>query len=312
MKLRLKSGNGECAADDYLTDSCVEEEYLSGDTVKYVIAAQGEALHFLYGSVPGRMCLKVLARPALSKIAGVFMNSPASTPLIKHFVRSTAVNLTDYEEKKYKSYNEFFTRKIKADRRPVDYVSDHLISPCDAKLTAYVIDEDSVFHIKGSCYTVSDLLQNETLAAQYHGGYCLIFRLTVDDYHRYCYIDDGDKEDNIFIKGELHTVQSIALEKYNIYKRNCREYSVLHTENFGDVIQVEVGAMLVGKICNHHGIHRFKRGEEKGLFEFGGSTIVLLLPKGVLTIDEEILHNTASDGETVVRLGEKIGQRLFN
>jgi len=190
--------------------------------------------------------------------------------------------------------------------RPIDRMPSHFISPCDSKLTVYKIGKSSVFRIKGSRYRVSDLIQNDFLAKRYEGGYCMIFRLEVDDYHRYCYIDSGTKTENTFINGELHTVNPIALEHYNIYKRNCREYTVLHTENFGDVVQVEVGAMMVGRIVNRHGAAEVVRGEEKGKFEFGGSTIVLLVQEDMIRIDDDILRNSAENIETVVKYGEKV------
>jgi phosphatidylserine decarboxylase len=154
------------------------------------------------------------------------------------------------------------------------------------------------------------LINNEELAAEYIGGICLIFRLTVDDYHRYCYFDNGTKGNNTFIKGVLHTVNPIALGKYNIYKRNSREYTVLETENFGKAVQDEVGALLVGRIKNLHQTHTFKRGEEKGMFEFGGSTVVLLLKNNTAVIDDDIINNTKANIETVVRMGEVIGHKI--
>jgi phosphatidylserine decarboxylase len=146
------------------------------------------------------------------------------------------------------------------------------------------------------------------MSDRFSGGLCLIFRLEVDDYHRYCYIDDGFKTENTYIKGELHTVNPIALGRYNVYKRNSREYTLIHTDHFGDVVQVEVGAMLVGRICNHHGTAAVRRGQEKGKFEFGGSTIVMLLEKGAAEIDRDILKNSSEGIETVVKYGEKIGR----
>ena len=131
----------------------------------------------------------------------------------------------------------------------------------------------------------------------------------MDDYHRYCYIDNGTKSVNTYIPGELHTVQPIALQNYNIYKRNCREYTILHTENFNDIIQIEVGALLVGKIVNHHGEYTFKKGQEKGMFEFGGSTIVLLVKNDIVDIDKEIFENTNQGLETIVKYGERIGEK---
>jgi phosphatidylserine decarboxylase len=270
---------------------------------------QNRLLKHLYGSVIGRVLLKTLTAPAVSRIAGCFMDSPASKVLIKPFIKKSGIDTSQYVMSGFSSYNDFFTRRIKKGRRPVDTVPEHLISPCDSKLTVYKISSRSIFSIKGSRYRVSDLLGNDFLAKRYCGGYCCIFRLEVDDYHRYCYIDSGVKSGNTFIGGELHTVNPVALERYNIYKRNCREYTVLHTDNFGDAVQVEVGAMLVGRIVNLHGEGPFRRGEEKGRFEFGGSTIVLLFEKDSVVFDEDILKNSAEGIETVVKYGEKIGNK---
>ena len=267
---------------------------------------QNILLKKLYGTVCGRVILKALTAPAVSKAAGAFMDSRLSVPLIKRFIKSSGIDTSQYVMKKFRSYNEFFTRRVKRGMRPIDRMPSHFISPCDSKLTVYKIGKSSVFRIKGSRYRVSDLIQNDFLAKRYEGGYCMIFRLEVDDYHRYCYIDSGTKTENTFINGELHTVNPIALEHYNIYKRNCREYTVLHTENFGDVVQVEVGAMMVGRIVNRHGAAEVVRGEEKGKFEFGGSTIVLLVQEDMIRIDDDILRNSAENIETVVKYGEKV------
>lgn len=161
-------------------------------------------------------------------------------------------------------------------------------------------------------YRISDLLKNDFIARRYDGGYCFIYRLEVDDYHRYCYIDDGTKTDNIFIKGELHTVNPIALKKYNVYKRNSREYTILHTDNFGDVVHMEVGALCVGKICNHHNEYYFSKGEEKGMFQFGGSTIVQIFEKNKIIPDKDIIINSKNGFETIVHYGEKTGTATSN
>ena len=269
---------------------------------------QNKLLKKLYGSVLGRVLLKTLTAPVISRAAGIFMDSKASKLLIKPFIKRSGIDTSQYIMRDFRSYNDFFTRRVIPEKRPVDYEPSHLISPCDSKLTVHKISKNSIFRIKGSRYRVSDLLKNDFLAKRFCGGYCLIFRLEVDDYHRYCYIDNGTKTENTYIAGELHTVNPIALERYNIYKRNCREYTVLHTENFGDVVQVEVGAMMVGRIVNNDDTASFLRGEEKGRFEFGGSTIVMLFGKNSVRIDEDILRNSAEDIETVVKYGEKIGK----
>ncbi len=268
---------------------------------------QNSLLKQLYGTAWGRCLLKVLTLPAVSAAAGAYMDSPLSKPLIKPFISKNGIDTSQYIMRDFHSYNQFFTRRIKPGMRPVDFTPGHLISPCDSKLSVYPINENSIFRIKDSHYRVRDLLNNDFLARRFEGGYCFIFRLEVDDYHRYCYIDSGTKTGNTFIKGELHTVNPIALERYNIYKRNCREYTLLHTDNFGDVAQIEVGAMLVGRICNRHEACSFHRGEEKGRFEFGGSTVVLLFGRDSVIPDPDLLRNTAGGFETVVKFGEKIG-----
>lgn len=270
---------------------------------------QNKALSTLYGTVWGRSLLKILTLPIISKAVGVFMDSPLSIPLIKPFIRRNKIDMRYYVKKNYISYNDFFTRRIRPSARPVEEAPELLVSPCDAKLTVYNIGDKSRFRIKNSRYSVEDLLNNKFIARRYNGGTCMIFRLCVDDYHRYCYIDNGFKTNNIFIPGELHTVNPIALEHYNIYKRNSREYTMMYTDNFGDVVQVEVGAMLVGKICNYHQAHFYSRGEEKGKFEFGGSTIVLLFEKNTIKVDEDILRNSEAGIETIVKYGERIGRR---
>lgn len=169
------------------------------------------------------------------------------------------------------------------------------------------ITEKCRLTLKHTDYTVASLLKNKQLAEQFAGGYALVFRLTVDDYHRYSYVADGTKGKNVFIPGVLHTVNPIANDYYPIYKENSREYTILHTKAFGDMIQMEVGALLVGKIVNHHGASEIFRGQEKGYFQFGGSTVVLLVKADAVEIDEDILENSAAGIETVVKLGEKIG-----
>lgn len=273
---------------------------------------QNKFLNILYNTVSGRVFLKILTVPAVSKIMGKFMDSSFSIPFIKIFIKNHNLDTSQYIMKNFKSYNEFFTRRVKPDKRIIDYQSNHLISPCDSKLSVYKINRKSIFKIKNSLYRISDLLENEFIARRYDGGYCLIYRLEVDDYHRYCYIDDGIKTDNVFIKGELHTVNPVALEKYNIYKRNSREYTILHTNNFGDVIHMEVGALLVGKICNYHKEYYFSKGEEKGMFQFGGSTIVQLFQKDTIIPDMDIIANSKGGFETVVHYGEKIGVAFRN
>jgi len=280
---------------------------LRNGTLIEVQDGQERMLKFLYGTTLGRILLKPLTRPWISKVAGCLLSTKASCVFIKPFIKKNGIDMSQFEVKEYASYNEFFSRKIRKGARLIDTNPEHLISPCDCKLTALPIRMDRRFTLKQTEYTVASLLKNKELAKEYDGGYALIFRLTVDDYHRYCYIADGTKSENVFIPGVLHTVNPIANDFFPIYKENSREYTVLHTKEFGDLVMMEVGALLVGKIVNHHGKANISRGQEKGYFQFGGSTIVLLLKKDTVQMDKDILKNSQDGIETVVRMGEKIG-----
>lgn len=274
-----------------------------------VSTREERALSFLYESVTGRICLKVVNRRSAAKLVGKYMNSRLSKGLIDRFIEKNNINMSFYEDKEYKSYNQFFTRRLKPECTCICMEKEALVSPCDSKLKVYPINDDSIFFIKDSPYNVKELLKNEELAKEFNGGLCLIFRLTVDNYHRYIYFDDGTKGENVFIQGVLHTVNPIALDRYNFYKQNCREYTVMETRNFGKAVQVEVGAMFIGRIKNNHSACSFKRGEEKGMFEFGGSTVVLLLKKNAAVIDGDIMANSGEGIETIVRIGERIGSK---
>ena len=263
---------------------------------------------FLYKTLPGRILLRCLVKTTVSKFAGAVMDSPASRVFVRGFVKRNNINMDDYQKDKFRSFNDFFVRELKPDQR---FFSDNelgLTAPCDGKLSAYPITSDGVFRIKNSVYSIEDLLQDKTLAREYIGGLCLIFRLTPDDYHRYVYIDDGESICRRSIKGVLHTVRPIAQQRYKVFIRNTREYEVLQTAHFGRVIQMEVGAMLVGRITNHNNGHTFKRGDEKGMFKFGGSTIVMLFEKDMVTLDSDIISNTQDNMETIIKMGCEIGE----
>lgn len=265
------------------------------------------SLRFLYEKKLGAPFLKLLTSRFVSRAVGKYLDGRLSKGLIKGYVRKHGIDMNEYVKEDYPSFNAFFTRRIRPGLRPFDFSPEAFVSPCDGKLSVFPVKEGGRFEIKGFSYSAETLLRNAELAEKYRGGWCLVFRLTVEDYHRYFYIDGGSKGENVFIEGRLHTVQPIALEHRRVFTENCREYTVLHTENFGDVTQVEVGAMMVGRIVNNQGAGSFQRGEEKGRFEFGGSTIVLLVEREKVVFDEELIRNTLEDGETEVLCGERIG-----
>ena len=268
---------------------------------------ESAALIFLYRTVPGRMLLKLLIGRGLSKAAGRVLSSPVSRPLIAPFIRKNGIDLTDYAEEDYSCFNDFFCRRIRPERRPLPADPAELMAPCDGLLSAYRITDGMVLPIKQSRYSVSDLLGMDAAARLFRDGVCLVFRLCVDNYHRYCYVDNGQKGPNVFLPGVLHTVRPIALESVPVFVRNCREYTVMETVRFGTVAQIEVGALLVGKIANDLHEGAFRRGQEKGRFLYGGSTVVVLLRRDAAAVDERFWQATARGEEARVKLGERIG-----
>lgn len=268
---------------------------------------QKDFLYFLYHTKLGRGILWILKRRWLSILIGFILNQRISKIFIKPFVKKNNINLDDFETN-YHSFNDFFTRKIKPGKRRVDMNMESFIAPCDAYLTVYPIKEGLVLPVKQSYYSITSLLKNEKLAQKYENGLCLVFRLGVNHYHRYCYIDNGTKGNNIKIKGFLHTVRPVALASIPVFTENSREYTVLNTNNFGKVIQIEVGALLVGKIKNFQEEGKINKGEEKGMFLFGGSTIILLVEKDKIVINEKF--DNAKE-EIEVKMGEVIAFKHY-
>ena len=270
-------------------------------------ANESAALRFFYHTAPGRLLLRPLICRPVSQLVGLFMRSPLSRPLIAPFARKNGIDLSDYVTDRYDSFHAFFIRQIRPELRPVDPDPAALIAPCDGYLTAWPIQGDTVLPVKQSRYTIPSLLGSDEAARPYAGGLCLVFRLCAEHYHHYCYLDDGVKGNNRFLPGRLHTVRPIALEQLPVFIQNCREYTRLDTAHFGPVTQVEVGALLVGRIHNLHGAGPIRRGQEKGMFYFGGSTIILLLEPGRARLDPALLAASARGEETLVRLGQRIG-----
>lgn len=261
---------------------------------------ESKSLNFLYNNILGRIILKILISSFIAKILAIYMNSRLSKYRIKKFIKQNSICMDDYESQEYKSFNDFFTRKIKLEKR---IINNGNIAICDAKLSVYKIDENLSLNIKNSIYTIEELLQERT--QEFKNGYAFVYRLAVDDYHHYIFPSDGNIVSNKRIKGVLHTVQPIALKKYKVFSENSREVTILDTIDYGKIAYIEVGAMMIGKIVNENK-KNFKKGDEKGHFEFGGSTIILLFQENKVNVNDIILNNTKREVETIVKMGENL------
>ena len=272
-------------------------------------SSQDKLLSLLYDHAAGRIFLRPFLMPWFSKAGGWLLSTKVSALVIKPFAKANGIDLTLCKKSRFSSFNDFFTRELKEGARQIDSDPDAFISPCDARLTVYPIHENGKFEIKNTEYTLEQLLRDRKLAKRYEGGTLFLFRLSVDDYHRYLFVDDGVCSTERRIEGVLHTVNPAANDFCPIYKENTRTYTLLQSANFGTLLQMEVGAMMVGKIVNENAgaARRVQRGEEKGYFAFGGSTVIVLAQKGSAVPEKRIWNYSRLGIETRVRQGETVG-----
>src|SRR5690606_838343 len=280
--------------------------------IEYENTYKVNGLAFLYKNTLGRALTKTLLnKKMVSKAYARHVNSPKSLGQIPKFIEHYNINVDEIKEpiQSFRCFNEFFIRELKEGARPIDETPEHLISPADSRLMIFDLAQVSSIPVKGYWYNLEALLKDKELAELYKDGWCFVYRLAPNDYHRYGYIDNGTQDPVVKIKGVLHSVHPLALaETRALIAKNYRELTVLHTENFGDVLHLEVGALLVGKIVQrNYDAGSFRRGEEKGYFEYGGSTVVQIFKKGTIKPDADIIEHSEQRIETLVKIGEKVG-----
>ncbi|MBZ9621323.1 phosphatidylserine decarboxylase [Clostridium sp. FP2] len=290
-------------------------KYYNRKENKYEIekVAGEKYLNWSYCSPVGIGLVELLLKKKLfSKLYGYYCDTKISCKKIESFIEDFNIDMSLYQKTpdQYSSFNEFFIRELNPDGRIILKDDNALISPCDGKISAYEnIDLDGLVQIKGFTYSLKELVEDNEIYNLYYGGTCLIFRLCPTDYHRFHFIDSGVCGETTKIKGHYYSVNPIALKSVKkLFCQNKREWSIFHSDNFSDVIYMEVGATCVGSIIQGYTPNvRITKGEEKGYFKFGGSTVILFFKKGVVKINEEILTQTKLGFETSVTLGEKIG-----
>lgn len=266
-------------------------------------------LDWLYHNPVGEATLWTIAkRKIVTSLYGDAMEKPSSADKIMPFVKEYEVDLGIAQSQTFRSFNDFFIRKLKPEARPIVADSLAVASPADGKILAYENVNNSDFYIKGFRFKVESFLDNKELAKKYEDGSMIVFRLAPPDYHRYHFPINGETgTSNKKIEGDYYSVNPLALrKKAEIFWLNKREYGVIKSPEFGDVIMVEVGATMVGSMIQTYTSMTVKKGEEKGYFKFGGSTVVLLFEKGKINIDADLLSNTINGLETTVKMGEQI------
>lgn len=283
----------------------IKEEKVAGE--KY--------LKWLYGSPVGMGFLELfLKKKIFSYFYGKLQDNPLSKKKVQAFIQDYDIDMTDYKKKvsEFTSFNDFFYRELKVGARKIDTNAKRLISPADGRLLAYEnINIKGLLQVKGSTYSLEELIGDKYLAQNYEQGFCLVIRLCPVDYHRFHFPSEGIPEKAKEINGDYYSVNPIALyKKAQIYCRNKRHLTIFHSVNFDDILLIEVGATCVGSIVQTFTPNKeVYKGEEKGYFKFGGSTVIMLLKPGVLKLDEDLLANTANGFETKVKVGMGIATK---
>lgn len=270
-------------------------------------------LVWLYNNPVGEATLWALVkRKMVSSIYGNMMDRPSSTKKIQPFVEEFDIDMSIAQKQEFDSFNDFFIRKLNINARPVDTNLTVVVSPADGKLLAYTDVSNSNFIIKGYRFDISSFLNNAELEKKYIDGTLVIIRLAPFDYHRFHFPISGKLSPNTKIDGDYYSVNPLALRKMiEIFCLNKREFICISNPLFGDVVMAEVGATMVGSIIQTYSGDFAKKGEEKGYFKFGGSTIVLLFEKNKICIDDDLLINSLNAYETEVKEGEKIGVSII-
>lgn len=275
-------------------------------------------IKFLYCSVAGKKIGSAFTNKFFSKAYGAFQDLPSSHRKVKPFIEKFNIPIQDYEpgsrpsldsSDSYRSFNEFFIRKFKLGKRSFVSESNRMAAFAEARYVGFdSIDEKSVYPVKGQYLLAKDLIANDQIAKIFEGGPLLIARLCPVDYHRYHYPDNGKVVEHYPVAGAFDSVNPLALKyKNQIFIQNERHVSILQTENFGRLAYIEVGAICVGKIVQTHRWNKpFMRGEEKGYFLFGGSTVILIGEKGAWKPSGDITMNTKNGIETYLHLGQEV------
>jgi phosphatidylserine decarboxylase len=267
-------------------------------------------LVWLYYNPIGEATLWALAkRKLVSSIYGTMMDRTSSVKKIHPFIEDFDIDMSVAQKQEFSNFNDFFTRKLKNNARPIDTSTTIVVSPADGKILAYADISNTDFIIKGYRFDVTSFLDDPDLAQKYQDGALLIIRLAPMDYHRFHFPVSGNLSPNRKIDGDYYSVNPFALrKKAEIFCLNKREYTIITNPLFGDVVIAEVGATMVGSIVQTFNGSTVNKGEEKGYFKFGGSTVVLLFEKSKIHIDKDLLINTAKGYETIVKMGERIGE----
>ncbi len=270
-------------------------------------------LRFFYGGKLGRCLTRfVFSRGPFNTLYGARQRARRSKGKIQAFVERLGIDASEASRPlaDYETLDAFFCRTLRPGARPLDPDPNALLSPADGRILVFPeLLAGAPLTVKRSTVALSQLLGSTDLAARYAGGCAVIVRLAPADYHRFHFPATGQASPSRVHGNRLHSVHPIALAAGAPSFRNKRALSTLQTERFGQLCIVEVGAMVVGTIVQTYTPGPVERGDEKGTFRFGGSTVVLLAEPGRLRFDQDLVDTSARGLETFVKCGTRLGVR---
>lgn len=267
-------------------------------------------LRFLYSdnSYTSELFRHLVAKlPLPSVIFGWLAKTSWTKRFIQPFINGQRIKIEDFEEKKYKSFNDFFMRRIQPTKRPL--AKDAVIAPCDGRYLFYQdLSEKNSFYIKGQRLSLKDLLKDDNLANIYSKGSMIISRLAPVDYHGFHFPADVKLNSTKLINGPLFSVNPIALrEMVHVLTENKRMLIDMTSSIYGNILQVVIGATTVGSIIINKEIGKeYKKGEELGFFSFGGSMVITLFQNTAITFDKTFTSHTKENQEVLLTMGSSI------
>ena len=291
------------------------------ETIRYFNRHSGEtetekvygesSLRWVYGNPLGKLSLHSLVkRHAFSKWYGRRMSTPESASRILPFIERYGLDPADFADdpSTYRSFNEFFYRKLKPEARPI--ADSPIVFPADGRHMGFAdISAIDSFFVKGQTFDLPALLGDATLAEKYAKGSLVLSRLCPVDYHRFHFPAPGTPSETHTIPGPLFSVSPIALAKHLHYLwTNKRTLTRLETENHGTILFMEIGATCVGSIHQTYTPGKpVAKGAEKGYFAFGGSSTITIFEPGKVKLAADLLENSAKQTELYARIGSAMG-----
>jgi len=268
-------------------------------------------LRWTYESGAGRLALAlVLRRAVFSRVFGWRMSRPASRAKIAPFVRDYGLDPGEFAEapESYASFNDFFSRRLRAGARPVCGGAGEVAFPADGRhLGIDDVGAATQFYAKGQRFDLATFVGDAALAQRFAGGTMVISRLCPVDYHRFHFPVGGRAQAPVVIDGPLYSVSPIALRRRLAYLvENKRARTLVETADLGGVLVVEIGATCVGTIVHTAGAGEVARGAEKGYFRFGGSCVITLFERGRVHLADDLRAAAAAGRELYARVGDRM------